>query len=245
MADIKENLSEITSRIRAAAESSGRTDPITLIAVSKTKPIAALEEAHLAGAADFGENYVQELTEKLDHFLPKAADGSLPPVRPDLRFHMIGHLQTNKIRYIIGRVAMIHSVDSLKLAEAIEKEAAKRDLVQDILIEVNIAEESSKTGTTAADALEIIRTAAKLPHIRIRGLMCMPPITEDPENSRPYFSQLRALRDEVIAMHLDNVTMDYLSMGTTGDFETAIQEGANMIRVGTAIFGHRDYSPRA
>lgn len=227
---IKDNYSEINARILEAAKRAGREEgSVKLIAVSKTKPLSDIYEAAEAGAMDFGENYVQELSAKLD----EAGD--------KYRFHMIGHLQTNKVKYIVGRVCLIHSVDSLKLAMAIDKEASKRNVIQDILIEINIADENSKTGIDSSEAVSLIKAASELEHIRILGLMCMPPATDDPETSRPYFKKAREIMLEAKEYVKDKPAFCELSMGMTGDFEVAIEEGATLVRVGTAIFGKRDY----
>ena len=227
---ISDNIKTVEEKITAACERAGRDrSEVQLIAVSKTKPVEMLKEAYDAGARLFGENKVQELQEKI-------------PVLPeDIAWHMIGHLQTNKIKYIIGRVALIHSVDSLHLAEAIEKEAAKRDIMQDILVEVNVAGEESKFGTSDMKAnAELVREIAKLPHLSLKGLMTIAPYTEDPEENRGYFRTLREfLYGEVRDCFPEKPV---LSMGMTGDYEVAVEEGATLVRVGTGIFGERDYS---
>ena len=226
---IAENIKNVEDRITEACRRSGRDrKDVELIAVSKTKPVSMLQEAYDAGARLFGENKVQELQEKM-------------PVLPgDIRWHMIGHLQTNKIKYIIGKVALIHSVDTLHLAEAIEKEAAKHDVIQDILAEVNVAGEESKFGTSDMKAnAALVREIGKLPHVRLKGLMTIAPYTEDPEENRVYFRTLREfLFGEVRDCFPDRPV---LSMGMTGDYEVAVEEGATLVRVGTGIFGERDY----
>ncbi len=226
---ISENIKNVEERIIAACERSGRKrEDVHLIAVSKTKPIAMLQEAYDAGARLFGENKVQELQEKI------------PALPTDIEWHMIGHLQTNKIKYIIGRVALIHSVDTLHLAEAIEKEAAKNDIIQEILVEVNVAGEDSKFGTSDLQAnAEMIREIAKLPHLKLKGLMTIAPYTENAEENRIFFRTLREfLYGEVRDCFPEK---PLLSMGMTGDYEVAVEEGATHVRVGTGIFGERDY----
>lgn len=222
------NYEEVKERMEAACRRAGR-DPkeVTLIAVSKTKPVSMLLEAYEAGSRNFGENKVQEITEKF------------PQMPKDANFHMIGHLQTNKVGQVIEKAVLIHSVDSVHLAEKIEKEAEKRNLVKDILLEVNVAEEESKFGLSVQEvipALEIIRT---FPHIRVRGLMTIAPYVENPEENRKHFKELYQLYVDIKTKNIDNGTMDVLSMGMTGDFEVAVEEGATMIRVGTGIFGSR------
>lgn len=202
-----------------------------LIAVSKTKPVIMLEEAYSAGMRDFGENKVQELTDKYEQ-LPK-----------DIRWHMIGHLQRNKVKYIIDKVFLIHSVDSLRLAEEISKEATKKNVDVNILIEVNIAEEDSKFGLERKeDILRLLRDISILPHIHVKGLMTVAPFVEKAEENRGYFKKLRELAVDIKAENIDNISMDILSMGMTGDYLVAAQEGATYIRVGTGIFGERNYS---
>lgn len=228
--DIKENLDKIKKNMEAACAACGRAaDEVKLIAVSKTKPVSALEEAYSLGCRDFGENKVQELVDKYD-VLPK-----------DIRWHMIGHLQRNKVKYIVDKVFLIHSVDSLRLAEEIEKEAAKREINVNILVEVNVAGEESKFGTTAEEAVLLVEKIAQLSHIRIKGLMTIAPYTEDSEQNRRYFAKLKQIYVDIIHKNIDNVFMEELSMGMTGDYEVAITEGATYIRVGTGIFGERKY----
>ncbi len=230
MSEIKKNLENVRRRMAEACEKSGRAaEDVRLIAVSKTKPVSALEEAYACGCRDFGENKVQELVEKYE-VLPK-----------DIRWHMIGHLQRNKVKYIVDKVYLIHSVDSLRLAQEIEKEAAKHKKTVNILIEVNVAEEESKFGVTSEDVLELVREVAKMPHIRVKGLMTIAPYVEDAEENRPYFEKLKKIYVDIIHKNIDNVFMEELSMGMTGDYEVAILEGATYIRVGTGIFGERNY----
>lgn len=228
---ILENIKDVEANIKAACEKAGR-DPkeVTLIAVSKTKPYTAIEEALPSGIIDFGENKVQELCEKYD-------------ILPDnIRWHMIGHLQRNKVKYLPGKVALIHSVDSLRLAEQIEKEFEKADLTANILIEVNMAEEESKFGITAQQTEELVREIAKFPHIKIQGLMTIAPYTENPETNRLYFRNMKKIAVDITEKNIDNVSMNVLSMGMTGDHQVAIEEGATMVRVGTGIFGERNYN---
>lgn len=227
---VKENLKEVEEKITAACERAGRDrNEVTLIAVSKTKPMEMIEEAYSAGKRDFGENKAQEMKEKHD---------ALPD---DIKWHFIGHLQTNKIKYIIGRTCLIHSVDSLHLAEAIEKECVKRNTHVDILVEVNVAQEASKFGLKLEDTLELVRQISKLEHLHIRGLMTIAPFVEDPEENRSIFRQLKQLSVDIGAKNIDNVDMSVLSMGMTGDYQVAVEEGATHVRVGTGIFGERNY----
>jgi pyridoxal phosphate enzyme (YggS family) len=197
------------------------------VAVSKTKPAPLVEEAAVAGQLLFGENYVQELT-------AKAAE-----VRTPVEWHFIGHLQSNKVRQVAGLVAMIHSVDRFSLAEEISRQWGKLGRSCDILVQVNVSGETTKSGTTTAAALELVREIAALPHLRIRGLMTMPPFFDDPEAARPYFRELRLLAEEIDSLAIPGVSMQELSMGMSGDFEAAIAEGATLVRVGSAIFGER------
>lgn len=228
---LKDNYDKVAGNILKACEKSGRKpDEVTLIAVSKTKPVSMLQEIYDHGCRDFGENKVQELVEKYE-VLPK-----------DIRWHLIGHLQRNKVKYVVDKAALIHSVDSLKLAEEISKEALKKNVEVDILIEVNVAEEESKFGVKAEDAPKLVSQIAKLPGIHIKGLMTIAPYVENPEDNRQYFAQLRQLSVDISAKNIDNVTMNVLSMGMTGDYETAVSEGATLVRVGTGIFGERHYT---
>lgn len=227
---IKQNLEEIERNICAACDRSGRRrEDVTLISVSKTKPIGMLEEAYAAGSRDFGENKPQELKDKQE-VLPK-----------DIRWHMIGHLQRNKIKYIIDKACMIHSVDSERLAEAVSLEAGKRGIVMPVLVEVNIAREESKFGIYEEEALAFIEKIAVFPNIRVEGLMTIAPFVENAEENRIFFRKLRNLYVDIKSKNIDNVTMCNLSMGMTGDYQVAIEEGATMVRVGTGIFGERNY----
>lgn len=228
---IRENLDAVEEKIRSACHDSGRgREEVRLIAVSKTKPVEMLQEAYACGCRDFGENKVQELTDKYDR-LPK-----------DIRWHMIGHLQRNKVKYIVDKVYLIHSVDSLRLAEEISKEAGKKNVTVSVLVEVNAANEESKFGAAAAEAVSLVEEIAKLPNIMVKGLMTVAPYVEDPEENRPYFAMLKQIFVDIIHKNIDNVCMKELSMGMTGDFETAITEGATYIRIGTGIFGEREYT---
>lgn len=227
---VKENLEQVRENIRKACEKSGRdVNEVTLIAVSKTKPIPMLQEAYDAGSRDFGENKVQEIMDKY-------------PVLPeDIRWHMIGHLQRNKVKYIVDKVSLIHSVDSLRLAEEISSQAEKKQVEVDILVEVNIAQEESKFGTSRDEAIILVKEISKLPHIHVKGLMTIAPFVENPEDNRKYFKQIKELSVDIMQKNIDNVSMGVLSMGMTGDYMVAIEEGATMVRVGTGIFGERNY----
>lgn len=228
---LKDRLEEVEERIQEACRRAGRDrSEVTLIAVSKTKPAEVLKEAYDLGIRVFGENKVQELTEKYE-VLPK-----------DIRWHMIGHLQTNKVKYIADKVELIHSVDSLKLAETIEKEAAKRNRTIDILVEVNVAEEKSKFGLKMEEVIPFIEKVAGFSHINVRGLMTIAPFVENPEKNRSVFADLRKLSVDITEKNIDNVNVSILSMGMTNDYEVAIEEGATMVRVGTGIFGARNYN---
>ena len=225
---IKENLEEVREKIRQACQRSGRREEeVTLISVSKTKPVEMLEEAYEAGSRDFGENRVQEIMEKY---------GQMPE---DVRWHMIGHLQKNKVRQVIDKAVLIHSVDTVELAEQIEKDAAKRDLTVDILLEVNVAEEESKFGFRTEEVEATVMKIKDLPHVHIKGLMTIAPFVSNSEDNREVFKKLYQLYVDIRSKNIDNVNMSVLSMGMTGDYEVAIEEGATMIRVGTGIFGAR------
>ncbi|MCR5810761.1 MAG: YggS family pyridoxal phosphate-dependent enzyme [Lachnospiraceae bacterium] len=228
---IGQNIESIEERICSACQRAGRSrSEVTLICVTKTKPEEMLLEAYEAGQRDFGENKVQEICRKK------------PALPQDIRWHMIGHLQRNKVKQLIGQTVMIHSVDSLKLAQTISSEAVKAGLVMPVLIEVNMAAEESKFGVAPQDAEKLITKASRLEGIQIRGLMTIAPYTEDPNSNRPYFAALRQLAVDIGQKCIDNVSMSVLSMGMTGDFEVAIEEGATLIRVGTGIFGERIYT---
>lgn len=228
---IKENLAEVKKKIAAACAKCHRNpDDVTLIAVSKTKPVPMLTEAYEQNVREFGENKVQELCEKYE-ILPK-----------DIHWHLIGHLQRNKVKYVVDKAALIHSVDSLRLAEEIQKEAEKKQVAVPILLQVNVAREESKSGFYVEELMEAAEKIAGFSRIQIQGLMTIAPFTEDPENNRQFFSQLRQLSVDIKGKNIDNVSMDILSMGMTGDYPVAIEEGATHIRVGTGIFGARNYN---
>lgn len=230
MSMLLDNLKDVEERIQAACDRSGRKrEDVLLVAVSKTKPVEMIEEVMTAGIVDFGENKPQELRDKYE-VLPQ-----------NLRFHMIGHLQTNKIKYIIDRVVLIHSIDSIHLAEAVNAEAKKHNRIMPVLVEVNVAQEESKSGFLVEKTENAIREIAKLSNIRVEGLMTIAPFVENAEENRQYFVKLRKLSVDIAAKNIDNVTMHHLSMGMTGDYEVAIEEGATMVRVGTGIFGERNY----
>lgn len=230
---IKDQLQEIRNRIKEAALRVGRDEEeVTLIAVSKTYSVEAIEEAMIEGCRDFGENQVQELIGKIDA-IPK-----------DVNWHLIGHLQTNKVKYIIGKTALIHSVDSLKLAEEIEKQSAKKNQITSILVEVNVAEEASKYGFKCEEVVEVMKKLNTMSHIKVEGLMTVAPFVEDAEENRPIFRKLYELSVDIQKQKLDNISNTILSMGMSNDYEIAIEEGATMIRLGTAIFGNRDYGKK-
>lgn len=218
---IQENIKLVEENIKKACEEVGRdVNEVTLIAVSKTKPYTAIEEALPTGVKDYGENKVQELCDKYE-ILPK-----------DIKWHMIGHLQRNKVKYLVGKASLIHSVDSIRLAEQIEKEYAKADEIANILIEVNMAQEESKFGITSEETEQLVREIAKFPHIRIKGLMTIVPYTDNPESNRVYFRNMKKLSVDIENKNIDNVSMSVLSMGMTGDYQVAVEEGATLVRVG-------------
>lgn len=229
---LRENINQVQENIKKACERAGRdVNEVTLIAVSKTKPVSMLEEVYDTGIREFGENYVQELVDKT---------GQLPA---DINWHMIGHLQRNKVKYVVGNnVAMIHSVDSLRLAEEINKEAIKKNIVMDVLIEVNVADEENKFGISPDDCIDFAVQLSGLSGIRVRGLMTSAPYVSDAEENRKYFRQLRQLYVDINEKNIDNVRVDVLSMGMTNDYIVAVEEGATHVRVGTAIFGARNYN---
>lgn len=228
---LQDNLIQVEQNIEEACRRAGRDrSEVTLIAVSKTKPMETLQEAYDLGVRVFGENKVQEMADKYE-VLPK-----------DIRWHLIGHLQRNKVKYIIDKAVLIHSVDSLRLAQTIEKEAKKHNLTAHILIEVNVAREESKFGIFPEDLEALVDEIAKLPHIQVDGLMTIAPFVSDPEENRPVFRELRKLSVDISAKKVDNVNMSVLSMGMTNDYQVAIEEGATMVRVGTGIFGARNYA---
>jgi PLP dependent protein len=225
---IADNLARIQERINQAALRCGRQpEEIRLVAVSKTVPAERIREAASAGVALLGENYIQEARKKIALF------------GTHMEWHFIGHLQSNKAKLAVELFSMIHSVDRMTLAEELNKEAGKRNKIQPVLIQVNISGEETKSGIDAAGTRHFVQQAAQLPHLSVQGLMTMPPWFEDPEDARPYFSALRKLRDELTGEKIPNVSLTELSMGMSGDFEVAIEEGATLVRIGTAIFGER------
>ena len=228
---IQTNLNEVEQNIVNACKKANRArEEVTLVAVSKTKPVSLLEEAYSEGIRDFGENKVQEMCEKYEI------------MEKDINWHMIGHLQTNKVKYLIGKTKLIHSVDSYKLACEIEKQAAKHNCDVDILIEVNAANEETKFGLAVDEVISLVREVAELPHVHIKGLMTVAPYVVDSEENREIFHNIKQLSIDINNQNIDNVSMNVLSMGMTGDYEVAIEEGATMVRVGTGIFGERDYT---
>ena len=229
--EISDNLRLVEANIAAACKRAGRKrEEVKLIAVSKTHPVEAIKEAMRCGIRSFGENKVQELKDKIEKL-----DDSLD-------WHLIGHLQTNKVKYVVGKVSLIHSLESIRLAEALEKEAVKRGVIVDVLVEVNIAGEDTKFGVLPENVEDFIREVAKFEHIRVKGLMTVAPIAQKSEENRKYFKNLNKIMVDLNSKNIHNVSMNVLSMGMTGDYETAIEEGATLVRVGTGIFGHRDYS---
>ena len=228
---LKENLESVERKIEEACRRAGRMrGEVTLVAVSKTKPVSMLQEVYDLGIRVFGENKVQEIRDKYE---------ALPA---DIEWHMIGHLQTNKVKYIIDKVKLIHSVDSLRLAETIEKEAEKHNCTADILLEVNVAEEESKFGLKTEEVIPVYEKILQYPHINVKGLMTIAPFVENPEKNRSVFADLHKLYVDIKRKNIDNGTVSILSMGMTNDYEVAIEEGATMVRIGTGIFGARDYS---
>ncbi len=228
---LKENLQQVQENIRSACARCGRSpSEVTLIAVSKTKPVEMIDEIYREGIIEFGENKPQELRDKFSHF-------------PDsLHWHMIGHLQTNKIKYIIDKACMIHSVDSVHLAQAIDREAEKHGIVMPVLVEVNVAGEESKFGLSPEAVIPFLEEISSLGHISVKGLMTIAPFTDNPEENRVHFRNLKKLSVDIAEKNIDNITMCNLSMGMTNDYEIAIEEGATMVRVGTGIFGERNYT---
>lgn len=226
---VKDRYEIVLENIKKACERSGRNpEDVTLISVTKTHGAELINEAIDAGAKDIGENKAQELCNKYDDVKP-------------VRWHFIGHLQTNKVKTIIDKVAMIHSVDSEKLAAEIDKRAKASGVVMDILVEINIGMEDSKSGATEEEARDLIKKIRdEYQNLRVRGLMCVPPITDNPENSRRYFRRLKDIFESIKELSEDE-NFDTLSMGMSGDYEVAIEEGATVVRVGTAIFGAREY----
>ena len=228
---LKENLEKVEENIQAACDRAGRKrDEVTLIAVSKTKPVEMLQEAYDLGVRINGENKAQELASKYE-VLPK-----------DIHWHMIGHMQRNKVKYIIDKVCLIHSLDSVKLCEEIQKRAGAKGITMDVLVEINIAGEEAKHGVPPEKAEELVLEASKFKNIRVKGLMTVAPFVENPEENRKYFKKMHKLFIDIKDKNYDNVDMEYLSMGMTNDYEIAIQEGANIVRIGTGLFGARNYA---
>ena len=226
---VQENLEAVKSIINASCKRAGWPESdVTLIAVSKTKPLELVREAYEAGVRDFGENKVQDLLERIE---------AMPS---DIRWHMIGHLQRNKVKYIVGKVAMIHSVDSLRLAEEISKESVRHQVETDILLEVNVAGEESKFGVSPEETAALAEAISILPAVHVRGLMTIAPFVENAEENRLIFRKLKQLSVDIESKSIDNVSMTVLSMGMTGDYSVAIEEGAACVRVGTGIFGERE-----
>ncbi len=229
MQNISENLSQVMARIAAAAQRGGRLPhSVQLVAVAKTHPPDAVRAAVEAGAKIIGENYIQEARAKFEALIHIPA-----------QWHFIGHLQSNKAKYAVRLFHLIHTVDSLALGAELDRHAGKAGKVQEVLIQVNVSGEATKSGVSAGQATTLARELAELPHIKVKGLMTMPPYFDDPERARPFFAALRRLREDIRAQAIPGVDMMELSMGMTGDFEAAIEEGATLVRVGTAIFGGR------
>lgn len=228
---LKNNLEQVKANISAACKRSGRNiDDVTLIAVSKTKPLSDIEELISYGTTEFGENKVQELVEKYEN------------VSTPVNWHLIGHLQTNKVKYIVDKAKLIHSVDSLHLAKEIEKEATKRNVIANVLIQVNIAHEDTKFGINESEIFDLIDKIKDFKHLKVKGLMTIAPFVENPEENRVHFRNLYQLLLDIKSKNIDNIDMSILSMGMTNDYEVAIEEGATMVRVGTGIFGERNYN---
>ncbi|MBE5923820.1 MAG: YggS family pyridoxal phosphate-dependent enzyme [Lachnospiraceae bacterium] len=228
---LTDNYNHILEEVRKTAIECGRNpDEITLIAVSKTKPLSDIEKLIKIGVHEFGENKVQELCDKYEN------------VSQPVNFHLIGHLQTNKVKYVVDKACLIHSVDSIKLAKEIQKEAVKKQVIAEVLIEVNVAEEESKFGLSISEVLPLIEEISTYSNIHINGLMTIAPFVENPEENRKYFHDLKQLSLDIKSKNIDNVNMNVLSMGMTNDYKVAIEEGATMVRVGTAIFGARNYN---
>ncbi len=226
-----ENYEKVVENVKKACERSGRNfQDVTIIAVSKTKPLSDVEELLAHGITEFGENKVQEMVDKYEH------------VSKPVNWHLIGHLQTNKVKYIVDKACLIHSVDSVHLAKEIEKEAAKKDVVVKVLIEVNIAQEESKFGIREDEVYSLIDAIKDMPHVHVMGLMTIAPFVDNAEENRVYFRKMHQLLLDIKSKCIDNIDMNVLSMGMTNDYEIAVEEGATMIRVGTAIFGARNYN---
>ena len=231
MEDFKKNLEIIEENICKACKKAGRErSEVTLIAVSKTKPLEDLQAVYDLNIRDFGENKVQELTGKIE---------AMPD---DIKWHMIGHLQRNKVKYIVDKVELIHSVDSLRLAEEISKQAIKKNVNVNILVEINIGDEESKFGISADEVKVLVRDIAKLDNIKVQGLMCVAPYVVDSEENRAFFHKIKDLSVDIMKENIDNVNMNVLSMGMSNDYQVAIEECATMVRIGSNLFGKRDYS---
>lgn len=227
---ISKNIEKVNEKIRIAALKSGRQpEDVTVIAVSKTMGTDRINNAIQAGLTNFGENKVQELVNKHE------------TVRSACKWHMIGHLQTNKVKLILDKIELIHSVDSIRLAKEIDRQAAKMGTKSNILVQVNIANEKSKFGISAKEAMEFVRELAGYENLFVKGLMTVAPYSENAENVRWVFKALNKLFIDISRENIDNISMDYLSMGMSNDFEVAIEEGSNMVRIGSAIFGQRNY----
>lgn len=228
---LEQNLRNVQAKIAAACERANRKpEDVLLVAVSKTKPLSDVEELIKCNQQDFGENKVQELVDKYEN------------VSTSVNWHLIGHLQTNKVKYIVDKACLIHSVDSVHLAKEIEKEAAKKGVIAKILIQVNIAKEDTKFGISEEDIYDLIDEIKNFEHIQIEGLMTIAPFVENPEKNRVHFRNLHQLSLDIKSKNIDNVNMNVLSMGMTNDYEVAIEEGATIVRVGTGIFGARNYN---
>lgn len=228
---VTDNYKYIRQQVDDTARLCGRNPKeITLIAVSKTKPLSDIEELIEIGVSEFGENKVQELCDKYEH------------VSTPVHFHLIGHLQTNKVKYVVDKACLIHSVDSIKLAKELQKEAAKKNCITEILIEVNVAEEESKFGLKVEEVISFVEEISTYPNVHVNGLMTIAPFVEKPEENRKHFRALKQLSLDIISKNIDNIDMNVLSMGMTNDYKVAIEEGATMVRVGTAIFGARNYT---
>ncbi|MDD6135583.1 MAG: YggS family pyridoxal phosphate-dependent enzyme [Lachnospiraceae bacterium] len=228
---LEQNLRNVQAKIAAACERANRNpEDVLLVAVSKTKPLSDVEELIKCNQQDFGENKVQELVDKYEN------------VSTSVNWHLIGHLQTNKVKYIVDKACLIHSVDSVHLAKEIEKEAAKKGVIAKILIQVNIAKEDTKFGISEEDIYDLIDEIKNFEHIQIEGLMTIAPFVENPEKNRVHFRNLHQLSLDIKSKNIDNVNMNVLSMGMTNDYEVAIEEGATIVRVGTGIFGARNYN---
>jgi len=230
MITIKENLDKINRKILETAKACNRSsDAVKLIAVSKRKSVQAIKEAIEAGARHFGENYIQEAVEKIDII----ADESIT-------WHFIGHLQSNKAKFAVKYFEYIHTVDNVKLAKEINKQAGKNSKLQKILLQINIGEELTKSGARIENAIDLVKQIHRFENLSIEGLMCMPPFFDDPEEARGYFRQLIQIKEKIMDKNFDTVSMSHLSMGMSSDFKVAIEEGSTMVRVGTSIFGSRD-----